>query len=499
MGLTINILNPIQVPENIPVRVYDVPPAPEKGMFLDIPVDVGPQYDGQRVRRENMFVELGGPKVKYKFEIVRIKAKPEEVNDGKVIIVGEDLNELKRGESYPFAIILEVYGSKLDPNAEGVIERRVHEFCNYSQGFMHLNQRYDIWLRVADKSYSKGLTSFKYIGTVLYRLFKSAYPIIEKMQITFVTNGEIVEKLYHQALKVYEARDARIFGLRDEDVDLFYSCRLCQSFAPTHVCIITPERSANCGAITWIDAMVAARIDPKGPIGPVPKGKLLDPIRGEWEGANEAVRKLSGGAVQRITLYSAFDYPHTSCGCFECVTFYVPEVDGLGIVQRGYAGKTPVGLKFGDIADSAGGGKQIPGFYGLGVLYMRSKKFLQADGGWNRIVWMSSELKEKLLDAIPQELRDKIATEKDAKTVEELKKFLIERKHPLAIKILEKKVPEEKVVEKPVTITPTEKEKVEEVISIPEIPVSMGGISFILKNVKIRAEKIVIKRAEERK
>jgi len=493
--MQINILTPLEVPDNV-VKIYDVLPTPEKGMFIDIPVDVGPQYEGQRIRRENMYVEFGGPKLKYKFEIVRVK-NLNEIDDGKIIIVGQDINELKEGGSYLLAIILEAAGKDLSVDAEGVIERRIHEFCNYIQGFMHLNQRYDIWLRVDKRSFNKGLNSFKYIGTVLYRLFKSAFPIIEKLRITFVTEPQIIEKLFEQAIKVYNARDERTFGLKDEEVDLFYSCRLCQSFAPTHVCIITPERPSNCGAITWIDAMVAAKIDPKGPIGPVEKGKLLDPLRGEWSGANEAVRKLSGGAIQRVTLYSAFENPHTSCGCFECVTFYVPEVDGLGIVQRGYAGITPVGLKFGDIADSAGGGKQIPGFYGLGVLYMRTKKFIQADGGWSRVVWISSELKEKILEAIPQELRDKIATEKEAKTVEELKKFLIERGHPLAKKIIESTVkPEEKAVEVEV---PAEAKKAEATVTLPELPVTMGGFSIILKNVKIKAEKMIIKRIEERK
>lgn len=494
MVIKINILNPLEVPDEI-VKIYGVPPTPEKGMFTDIPVDVGPQYEGQRIRREDMYVEFGGPKLKYKFEIVRVK-NIEEIDDGKIIIVGQDINELKEGGSYLIAIIVEVAGRNLSVDAEGVIERRIHEFCNYTQGFMHLNQRYDIWLRVSKKSFSKGLNSFKYIGTVLYRLFKSAFPIIEKLQITFITEPRIVENLFEQAIKVYNARDERTFGLKDEEVDLFYSCRLCQSFAPTHVCIITPERPSNCGAITWIDAMIAAKIDPKGPIGPIEKGKLLDPIRGEWSGANEAIRKLSGGSIQRVTLYSAFDNPHTSCGCFECVTFYVPEVDGLGIVQRGYAGVTPVGLKFGDIADSAGGGKQIPGFYGLGVLYMRTKKFLQADGGWNRVVWMSSELKEKVKEAIPEALRDKIATEKEAKNVEELKKFLLEKGHPIIERI--SKAPP-KLEEKPIEAVAPTIQQAEAVVTLPELPITMGGFSLILKNVKIRAEKLIIKRAEERK
>ncbi len=52
-----------------------------------------------------------------------------------------------------------------------------------------------------------------------------------------------------EAEQVYDERDARIKGMRDSDVNTYYSCTLCQTFAPNHVCIITPERLALCGAI----------------------------------------------------------------------------------------------------------------------------------------------------------------------------------------------------------------------------------------------------------
>jgi acetyl-CoA decarbonylase/synthase complex subunit beta len=439
-GLEIKIIEKTKIPPDIPVKVFKVPPPPAKGMFTDIPVDVGPQYEGQRVRAPEMFVELGGPKVKYKFELFLVKSL-NEVEDGEIIVVGPDLNELSEGKSYEYAVIIEGAGKSIDQKAEGVLERRIHEYSNYIQGYMHLNQRYDIWLRVSKRSYQKGLNSFKYIGIVLYRLFKSAFPILEKLRIYFITDAKVVEMLYPQALKVYEERDRRALMLKDEDVDMFYACKLCQSFAPTHVCIITPERPSACGAISWLDAMVSAQIDPKGPIQPVPKGRCIDPIGGEYEGANEAVKKFSNGAIQRVKIYSLFEYPPTICGCFEIATFYIPEVDGVGLVNRGFAGVTPIGLRFSQIADAVGGGKQVPGFQGIGLVYLRSRKLFQADGGWTRIVWMPSELKEKVLDAIPPELRDKIPTEKEVKTVEELKKFLVEKGHPLAKKILEKEKP----------------------------------------------------------
>ncbi|RLI30049.1 CO dehydrogenase/CO-methylating acetyl-CoA synthase complex subunit beta, partial [Candidatus Bathyarchaeota archaeon] len=399
-------------------------------MFEDIPVDVGVIYEGERIRRKQMYVELGGPHIKEKFELTRVR-KPEEVEDEKIVIIGPDLKDLEEGKSYPFGILVEVSGPQLEKDLEAVIERRIHEYCNYIEGFMHLNQRYDIWLRLSKKSFEKGLNTFKYIGKVLIRLFKSELPIIEKMQVTFITDPEKIKEIYQEAMRIYEERDARARGLKDEEVDMFYGCTLCQSFAPSHVCVITPQRYSNCGAISWFDARAAARVDPKGPLFPIEKGECLDPVKGEFSGANEAVKKKSLGEVTRVWLYTAFGYPHTSCGCFEGVAFYIPEVDGFGIVHRGFRDVTVNGLPFSTLADSTAGGRQVDGFHGISIEYMRSPKFLQADGGYKRVVWMPKEVKERVKDFIPKELVDKIATEEDAKTIEELKAFLKEKGHPV--------------------------------------------------------------------
>lgn len=540
----LKLIEEVPLPSDVNIKVFKVLPPPPKSMFGDFPVDVGPQYEGQRIRAPEMYVELGGPKVRYKFELFLVKSL-DEVEDGEIVIIGPDLNELKEGERYPYAVIIEGAGRYLDPKADGVLERRIHEFSNYIQGYMHLNQRYEIWLRVNKKSFQKGLNSFKWIGTGLYRLFKSAFPILEKVRVIFITDPRVVEASYPQALKVYEERDRRAMGLRDEDVDMFYACKLCQSFAPTHVCIITPERPSACGAISWVDAMVAYQIDPKGPIQPVSKGRVIDPFVGEYEGVNEAVKKFSNGALERVKLYALFDYPPTICGCFEIATFYIPELDAVGLVHRGYAGTTPIGLRFSQIADAVGGGKQVPGFQGIGLLYLRSKKLFQADGGWSRIVWMPSELKEKVLDAIPPELRDKIATEREANSVEELKKFLIERGHPIARKIIEREKAEEvKTTEAPpkpleapqpptqvtqptpvptltTAISPPVQAQITQQLQTPTqtivVPTAEGitvsitipahllqlgqlrgpSVTITLKGVKMRIEKVIIKRHQD--
>lgn len=457
-------------------------------MFEDIPVDVGVIYEGERIRRKQMYVELGGPNIKEKFELTRVR-KPEEIEDGKVVIIGPDLKELEEGKSYPFGILVEVAGPQLEKDLEAVIERRIHEYCNYIEGFMHLNQRYDIWLRLSKKSFQKGLNSLQYIGKVLIRLFKSELSIIEKMQVTFITDPEKIREMYQEALKIYEERDARARGLKDEEADMFYGCTLCQSFAPSHVCVITPQRYSNCGAISWFDARAAARVDPKGPLFPVEKGECLDTVKGEFTGANEAVKKKSLGEVTRVWLYTAFGYPHTSCGCFEAVAFYIPEVDGFGIVDRGFRDVTVNGLPFSTLADSTAGGRQVDGFHGISIEYMRSPKFLQADGGYKRVVWMPKQVKEKVKEFIPKELVDKIATEEDAKTIEELKAFLKEKGHPIV----------ERWKEEEIVAVPAEEEAVavEEFAEVPvataaTLPITAGGYRIILKDAKITAKKVII-------
>ncbi|MGQ9566113.1 MAG: CO dehydrogenase/CO-methylating acetyl-CoA synthase complex subunit beta [Candidatus Bathyarchaeales archaeon] len=463
-------------------------------MFKDIPVDVGVIYEGERIRRKDMHVELGGPDIKEKFELARVR-KPEEIEDEKVIIIGPDIKDMQENGSYPVGIVVEVAGEKLEPELEGVIERRIHAYCNFIEGFMHLNQRYDIWLRLSKKSFQKGFNSFELIGKVLFRLFKSELPIIEKMQITFITDQEKVKELYDEALQIYDARDAKARGLKDEEVDKFYGCVLCQSFAPTHVCVITPQRYSNCGAISWFDGRAAASIDPKGPVFTIEKGELLDSVKGEFSGINDVVKKKSLGEITRVWLYTAFGYPHTSCGCFEGVAFYIPEVDGFGIIHRGFKGIAVNGLPFSTVADSTAGGRQVDGFHGISIEYMRSLKFLSADGGWNRVVWLPKEVKERVKNFIPKELVDKIATEEEAKTIDELKMFLKDHAHPVVARWKEEAV----AVEEAVPVEAKEEAHAMPVITASTLPITASGFKIILKDAKIYAKRVIIRQEKSEK
>jgi acetyl-CoA decarbonylase/synthase complex subunit beta len=395
------------------------------------PFDINPMYEGERIRKANLFVELGGQS-KPSFELVLYEPDPEKMRDEEVTLIGPDLEEMEVGGAYAFAMIYKVYGKQIDKDLEAVIERRNHEYQGYIQGYMHLNQRAEIWVRISKEAVKKGLKSLKQIGRATIMLFKAELPFIEKMEATYITAEEEVVKRLEEATRIYEARDVKSRGLHDEDVEEFYQCTLCQSFAPTNVCVVSPDRTALCGAMNWFDSRAAARIDPEGPNAPIPKGACIDAIGGEYTGVNEAAVRLSGGEYDSIKLHSFLERPHTSCGCFEVAGFYIPEVDGIGWIHRGSrVSDTPIGLPFSTIAGSVGGGKQVKGFLGIGIQYFYSPKFIQSDGGWRRVVWMASDLRERVKDAIPEEMRDRIATEKDVRDIESLREFLKRVDHPV--------------------------------------------------------------------
>jgi acetyl-CoA decarbonylase/synthase complex subunit beta len=475
-------------------------------LFKDIPVDIGIIYEGERIRGRDMQIELGGPRETFKFELVQ--AKPmDEIEDEKMTIIGKDIHELPEGTNTPFGMVIDVGGAEIEKDLEGVIERRLHEYVNFIEGFMHLNQRYDIQMRLSKKSFQKGFNSFNHLGTVLMRLYKSEMSFVEKMQITFITEPAKVEEWYAKAMEIYEARDARARGMSDDEVDVFYGCSLCQSFAPTHLCVITPQRYANCGAISWFDGRATSKVDPKGPVFEISKGELIDTVKGEYKDVNRVIREKSLGEIERVQLYTAFGYPHTSCGCFEGCAFYIPEVDGFGVVHRNYKGQTVNGLDFVTISDLTAGGRQVDGFHGLSIEYMRSPKFLQADGGWDRVVWMPKDIMERIKEYLPPEIVPKIATEESVPDMDGLKKWLQDKDHPI---VKTWKAEPEKPAEAAPQMTPQQQAAMTG-FTVPtlELPASAlpmsalqglpPGMSFkiILKNAKIKAERVIIRVVKE--
>lgn len=459
--------------------------------FSDIPVDVGPVYEGERIRANQMYVELGGPKIEKHFELVRV-VSPKEIKDGSVTLYGPDIKDMEEGSRHPIGIFVEVAGPELEEDLEAVFERRVHEFCNFVNGVMHLNQRYTNWMRISKGAVEKGFNSLKMLGTVLIRLFKAELPIIEQAQVTIYTDPKAIEKPYEMAMGIYDKRDERARTIHDDDVDMFYGCVLCQSFAPTHACCITPDRTSLCGSINWFDARAASKVDPKGPLFEVPPGECLNLEAGEYTGINEMIKKRSLGEIERIYLYSGMELPHTSCGCFEAIDFFIPEVNGHGIVDRNFGDVAINGLPFSAMANQTGGGKQMPGFNGISIQYIGSPKYQQYDGGISQTVWMNSGVKDRVAEFLPADLVSKIATEKEVQDINALKEWLKEKDHPVVASwaALEAEEEEEEYEDAGAMIPMGTQS-----FTVPGVG-GAGGFKIILKNCKIHAESIIIKKID---
>jgi len=402
-----------------------------------VPVPYAAAFEGERVRREQLAAEFGG-KASAAIEFLTIKDEAV-VEDGKVELTGPDIDQLPPGsKSLPLAIVVDVFGRKMEKDFEPILERQIHRFVNYAMGLMHMGQRDIVWIRVSKDAFAKGFR-LKHLGVILHAMLHQEYSaIVDKVQVRIYTKQEEVDNLIANAQKVFNERDERLAGMTDESVDTFYSCLLCQSFAPNHVCIVTPERLGLCGAYSWLDAKASFEITPTGPNQPVEKGNLLDVRLGQWDNVNQFVQQKSNKTIDTVSMYSLMDGPQSSCGCFECIVAIVPEANGVMIVHRDYSGLTPSGMSFTTLAGSVGGGVQTPGFLGVGKLYITSKKFISAEGGLKRVVWMPKELKELLADKLKKraeeighaDLLDKIADETSAVSSEELLVFLEKAAHP---------------------------------------------------------------------
>lgn len=406
---------------------------------IAVPVSVSPAFEGERIRKEDMYCEFGGQRTPA-FEWLRMR-DISEVEDGKVEVLGPEIDSVEAGGKLPLGIIVEVAGRKMQSDFEPVLERQIHTFSNEAQGIWHMGQRDINWVRISNDAVKAGFT-IEHIGVLLHAKYHDEYSnIVDKVQVKIYTDEKQVVKLRAQAQAVYAERDARLAGMQDEDVEIFYSCTLCQSFAPNHVCVVSPERPGLCGAYSWLDCRAAYEITPSGPNQPISKGNCIEPTVGQWDRINAFVLQGSGGNIERMSQYSMIVDPMTSCGCFECIAAVLPSTGGIMIVNREYTEMTPCGMKFSTLAGTVGGGQQTPGFIGHSKHYIGSKKFIAAEGGIRRIVWMPTMLKEEVkdvfikraeeLDLGGQDFLDKIADETTATTEEEVLEFITKNEHPV--------------------------------------------------------------------
>jgi len=404
---------------------------------VDVPVAFGPAFEGERVRKENTYIEFGGNRSEA-VEFLSM-ADSSEVEDGKIEVFGPEVDDVKEGGVLPLGIEVLVYGRKMQEDFEPVMERQIHYFLNYPSGIFHMGQRDIPWVRFSKDAVKSGF-KIRHIGTVLHAKMHLQFAnIMDKVQIKIYTNPEDVIVLKKKAREIFKARDERLGALTDESVDTFYSCTLCQSFAPNHVCAVSPERPGLCGAYNWLDCKAAYEINPTGPNQPIKKGETLDENLGVWKGINDFVYKASHQSLESFSAYSMMVNPMTSCGCFEVIVTILPSTNGVMAVNREHSGITPSGMKFSTMAGMVGGGIQTPGFIGISKYFIGSKKFIKADGGLERLVWMPKALKEEIRDILEERTKemeiedflDKVATDEEAETEEEVLEWIQKVNHPV--------------------------------------------------------------------
>jgi len=403
---------------------------------VPVPVAFGAAFEGERVRKGEFYLEAGGNRTPM-VEWCTSKGM-DEVEDGRIEVIGPEIDDIDQGDAVPLAIVVEVAGREMEEDYEPILERQIHHQINYGQGVWHQGQRDTAWLRISNTAKEKGFKLY-HIGSLLHaKLHQDFGRIFDKLQVKLYTEEDKVKETLEKAKAVYAARDARIEGMTDETTDTYYSCTLCQSFAPSHVCVITPEKTGLCGSYNWMDCKAAYEINPTGPNQPVEKQDIIDGKLGQWKGVNEFIYKASRGNLDHYNMYSIVYDPWTTCGCCECVAAVVPLCNGVMTVNREFTGMTPCGMKFTTLAGTVGGGLSTPGFIGHGKYNICQRKFISADGGLLRMVWMPKMLKEEIADrlkaraeelGIPN-LLDMIADETVGTTEEEILPFLQEKGHP---------------------------------------------------------------------
>ena len=410
----------------VKVKVADVP----------VPVPYGSAFEGEVVRKADMRIEFGG-KYSRCFEYLYM-ADMDEVTDGRVDVVGPGFEDLDPQASMDMGIVVQAAGRQMQPDFEPVLERQIHYFINGASGIQHIGQRDITWIRISNNAFEKGF-NLEHFGKILHARYHADFgAIVDKVQVTIFTVPDKIEHWLDEARKSYDFRNKRLEDLKDNAVDEFYSCTLCQSFAPDHVCIVSPERLGLCGAYNWLDCKASFSINPTGPNQPIKLGNLIDADKGYWSGTNDYAKIGSHGTVQEVAMYSIMENPITACGCFECIVMLIPEANGVMVVSREDTSMTPAGMTFSTLAGMAGGGLQTPGVMGVGKFYLISPKFISADGGFKRVVWMSSVLKETMAEELQvaaeregdPDLINKIADERNVGTVEELLAWLEEHNHP---------------------------------------------------------------------
>lgn len=383
-----------------------------------LPVQYSPRYAREELSEDTVAFQIGG--TPHSFFVV----KPS-------IQVHNDEIRIPPGwkTAIIFGLTIELGYSEVDLAMTYWIETVFRRVINYAQGVKfsaHGNS--EAKLRLSKEVVQKGFT-LEHLGRVIIKGLRNEFPLIGPIKISFSLDTE-AEKLYPSVQAFLRDRVEQIRETTDETTLFFYGCTRCRSFSLAHACTVTPERPSQCGSRPWYRLKAQAILAPASVYHPsqiIDKGRVLNELKGEYEGVNTSTATRTDGRVTKVFLHSIFNFPHTACSCFQNIAFYMPEVDGIGLMHRGYSGSAPNGATWNHLANLVAGRQYREGAASFSVNYLKSPKFFQGDGGWGRIIWMTEYLQNAAGQAIPDQLKESIATEDTAVTIVELKRFLAEK------------------------------------------------------------------------
>ena len=406
-------------------------------------IDVSPSYSGEHIRESDVLITFGGETLG--FQLAVIENNDSDFENG--IVPFPSFSEI--GSASPLGLIIRIKtNSETETiskssgfsirDLEAVIEKKIGDFVDQISGVSHQYIRDKIVIQVSKEAAGKGFT-FEDMAAVLESFIIEEFPFVSAVSVQIMTDETLVQKELEKARMVYAERDRRALSLHDEDVPVFYGCRICQISSPAHVCVITPDRPSVCGTINWFEAGASFLSNPGGSSFQIEKGELTDAGGGEYSGVSKTVAIESGGETDRLLLYSLVENPHTTGSVFDIIAFYIPEFDGIGLADREFKKPAVNCLSFEDMMIFTGYGQQISGFSGISEMYMLSDKFFQKEGGWENVIWMSSSLKKRILEKI-QLLSDRskadklirrisdIPTENEAESLKELEPYCKEKR-----------------------------------------------------------------------
>ena len=446
-----------------PPRTWQLPPLENAYDGLD-EIGQGPEFFSH-IRKGEYLIDMGGPKTGYTgYYFSDICDDPDEVVDGRVTLYGPDIHEILPESTIPFGMHWKKYGKDVTHLHAEYLGRSMATAALTTEGWMFTGAAFEPWFRLSKAA------GHKYKGFYQFAQLLRAYglttaPILEKIEMIIVVGepmvGGVVEgapkgvpkeaitEIAGKFMKRREIYDAWAKEMQDADVDMFYGCTLCKMIAPNHACVVSPSNIPFCGFASWAGMKTTYEVEPGGYIFACPRGEMIDEDMNWYKGVDEEIWERSNHRYHHFFLNSTILYPSTNCGCFEGASFYIPEADGIGLVNRRYTGETPLGIPFSTLAGFMSGGEQNHGFKGLSVANMMMKDLLRGDGGWSRVVWMPKDLKLEIADAIPEEVYERIPTEEDCIDPDDVVEFLKEKKHPIVTKFWNNGEPEAVTIPRP--------------------------------------------------